>query len=300
MQIRLSISLVTRNRYSSLERWLKSIRSQTMQPYEIIISDDSDFENKELNRKLAIKYRAIYIDGPQKGLSANRNNAFIYCKGTHILSADDDHTHPIDFIEKIYFKLLEYPENIWIISEKDSEFSNIPLACPAEINYNGLAGCKPENPDNSCAISCGATVYPISLFKLYKLYYPENYTFGNIWYLWGLMLNKVGFQIRFLSSTFVIHNWRDTVETSRGYDAEFIASILEANYFVALCYNREFKKSWQLSIFLFFHSLRLILFRNTLPTYNKSVRLSINRILNAKKHSRDFSLVWRKYLLIIK
>ncbi|MFM6022178.1 MAG: glycosyltransferase family 2 protein, partial [Dolichospermum sp.] len=45
--ILLSIALVTRNRPESLERCLKSLRSQNVQPFEVVISDDSDIEHQK-------------------------------------------------------------------------------------------------------------------------------------------------------------------------------------------------------------------------------------------------------------
>ena len=41
-ETRLSVALVTRNRPASLERTLKSLRAQSVQPWNVIISDDSD------------------------------------------------------------------------------------------------------------------------------------------------------------------------------------------------------------------------------------------------------------------
>src|SRR5687768_1983353 len=95
-EIRISVALVTRNRPESLERCLTSWRRQTVAPFEIVVSDDSDTTQTLAMQELASRFNCKYVRGPQRGLYANRNCAALACQGTHILSADDDHTHPED------------------------------------------------------------------------------------------------------------------------------------------------------------------------------------------------------------
>src|SRR3954454_3566516 len=93
--IKLSVALVTRNRPDSLRRTLESLKQQSLQPYEVIISDDSDNETLiAVNNELAQKYSCRYIKGPGKGLYANRNFVARHCSGTHIRTMDDDHEFP--------------------------------------------------------------------------------------------------------------------------------------------------------------------------------------------------------------
>ena len=92
----LSVALVTRNRAASVRRCLESWRRQTVSPDEIVVSDDSDDHLADETARVAAAFGCKYIRGPRKGLYANRNHASLACAGTHILSADDDHTHPPD------------------------------------------------------------------------------------------------------------------------------------------------------------------------------------------------------------
>ena len=66
--VQLSVALVTCNRPDSLERGLDSLRSQSVQPFEVIVSDDSASNQAERVRKLAAEYGGIYCAGPRRGL----------------------------------------------------------------------------------------------------------------------------------------------------------------------------------------------------------------------------------------
>jgi glycosyltransferase involved in cell wall biosynthesis len=92
--IRLSVALVTRDHPESLERGLTSLRAQNVQPFEVIIADDSGVEYKAATQAVAEEYGCIYCVGPHRGLYANRNFAFLQCQGTHIRTMDDDHILP--------------------------------------------------------------------------------------------------------------------------------------------------------------------------------------------------------------
>lgn len=288
----LSIALVTRNRPLSLERWMQSITTQTKVPFEIVVSDDSDMQYTEQVKQICEKYNVLYVTGPKKGLYANRNNAFVYCSGTHILSADDDHTHPVDFIESIYKAIQQSPERIWILAERVPSSPHAPLTCPAEINWNGLAGKTPSNPDDCMAISCGATVYPRKVFNV-GMRYPEYYPFGHIWYLWGVMLHQKEFRISFLHTTFVWHHWMETNDISRAFDSSFVRKYLESNLFVALSFNSIFKKSFALQIILLFKIGKLFLIKETIDSYEVKTKLRFADIKHLFKNVSTFKNEWR-------
>ena len=122
--ILLSVALVTRNRPHSLEQCLMSWHQQTIAPFEIIVSDDSqgDYENEV--RQLATRFGCIYTSGPGRGLYSNRNHAALTCRGSHILTADDDHTHPSDYVEKVLEVIASDPDRIWIFAEKSKKKEN--------------------------------------------------------------------------------------------------------------------------------------------------------------------------------
>src|SRR2546423_3398369 len=90
----ISVALVTRNRPDSLARTLRSLRAQDREPFEVIVSDDSDDEHVPAVRARTDEFEATYRRGPGRGLYANRNAAALACSGTHVRTMDDDHEFP--------------------------------------------------------------------------------------------------------------------------------------------------------------------------------------------------------------
>jgi Glycosyl transferase family 2 len=65
-EILLSVALITRNRPGSLERALVSLRSQSVQPFEVVVSDDSDEEFVSKTESIAHRLNYRYIRGPRR------------------------------------------------------------------------------------------------------------------------------------------------------------------------------------------------------------------------------------------
>src|SRR4030095_1228767 len=131
--IKLSVALVTRNRAESLARTLKNLSRQILQPYEVIISDDSDIEVMvALNIELALRYGCKYIKGPGRGLYANRNFVAKQCSGTHIRTMDDDHEFPENHLIECLRAIKEEPKTIWTIGEfyPTDKVRNLPAPVP--------------------------------------------------------------------------------------------------------------------------------------------------------------------------
>jgi glycosyltransferase involved in cell wall biosynthesis len=211
----LSIALVTRNRPRSLERCLESWRQQTVSPHEIVVSDDSSDEEAAMTEQIACQYGCRYTRGPRRGLYANRNHASLACRGTHIVSADDDHTHPKDYLAVIDDLVATDPRRVWIFSERWPGDTDSPLVCPPELHRSGF-GSAPADPSRCAAIADGASVYPRQIFES-GLRYDETYPFGGLWYLWGKLLKDRGWRITFSDRTFVWHHfWPDDTMPAAG------------------------------------------------------------------------------------
>jgi glycosyltransferase involved in cell wall biosynthesis len=206
MDTKLSVALVTRNRPDSLRRSLQSWRAQTIAPYEIVVSDDSDDDYANSVAEVAREYECVYTRGPRRGLYANRNHASLSCRGTHILSADDDHTHPADYVA-VATELVETdPMRVWVFTERDPMNPEAPLMCPPELHASGF-GQAPADPSHCAAVADGSTVYPRAIFDA-GLRYDESYAFGGLWYLWGKLIACRGWWITFSDRTFVWHHFR--------------------------------------------------------------------------------------------
>jgi glycosyltransferase involved in cell wall biosynthesis len=226
-EIKISIALVTRNRPDWLHKCLTSWRAQTPQPYEIIVSDDSDDSARPEVQQIAKQFGAQWVSGPRRGLYANRNNAFCACSGSHIMSADDDHTHPPGFIRTIVQAIQADSEALWTLSERNPMHPDTPHLIPGELRSDGTVG-PPKDWNDSAAIACGSTVYPRKIFDN-GLRCDETYRFGGLWYLWGHQLRKRGFRIRYCADTFVWHHSETWVEWGKNIDT--LKSKTEADLF---------------------------------------------------------------------
>lgn len=202
--VSLSVALVTRNRPRSLERCLASWRRQADGPDEIVVSDDSDDAGTVESARIAREYACRYIRGPRRGLYANRNQASLASSGSHIISADDDHTHPADYSVVVRDLIATDPGRVWIFSERDAASPEAPLSCPPELHRSGM-GCSPRDPSRCAAIADGTSVYPREVFDT-GLRYDERFAFGGLWYLWGKLLAARGWRISYSPRTFVFHH----------------------------------------------------------------------------------------------
>ncbi len=273
----ISVALVTRNRPESLERCLRSWQSQTVSPFEIVVSDDSDEVYTSRNKELAQQFGCVYTQGPRRGLYANRNHASLTCHGTHILSADDDHTHPQDYVEKILEVVATDPMRVWIFTERHPTQPDAPLICPAELAPDGVIR-APKDPSDCAAIADGCSVYPRQTFDK-GLRYDETYPFGNMWYLWGKLLVKHGWRISFSDSTFVWHH----ATYEREFYQDWLRRQLEASSYVSFVYAWWVEPSVKSHFFAWFFLLKRMILPSSIVGYKVRVRLGITdawRLLN--------------------
>jgi len=204
--IRLSVALVTCNRPSSLARTLRSLREQTIQPWETVIADDSDDERARAVRSLADEFGCRYLAGPKRGLYANRNAAALACGGTHIRTMDDDHTFPRDHLERCLTAVAGDPDSVWIIGEFDAgekRSGEIP-PCPGQLHPRGFS-VTPPDPQDCWSIADGATIYPRTIFDS-GVRYAEEIAFGAVFLEFGGLLHWLGYRIRQLDTTYVVHH----------------------------------------------------------------------------------------------
>jgi glycosyltransferase involved in cell wall biosynthesis len=208
MQYLISIAIVTRNRPDSLERTLESLSKQSVQPFEIIISDDSNSNDFiELNKEIADKFKCKYISGPQKGLYANRNFVAKNCTGTHIRTMDDDHEFPVDHFKVCLEAVKAEPDTIWTIGEYNptSTEMSLPGPVPGQLHARGYSY-TPANMEDYFGISCGASIYPRKVIDDGVLN-VEIFKFGIVYLEYGARLANKKFKIKHLSNTYIIHHY---------------------------------------------------------------------------------------------
>ncbi len=292
----LSVALVTRNRPRSLDRCLSSWHQQTVLPHEIVVSDDSGDAMAPLTEAVTLKHRCVYVRGPRQGLYANRNYASLACQGTHILSADDDHTHQRDYVSVIMSLIEADPTRIWIFSEQYPD-RDTPLFCPPELHRSGF-GCAPANPTHCAAIADGATVYPRQVFDS-GLRYDTTYGFGGMWYLWGQHLAKHGWRISFSDLTFVWHHQRPDgvviLDDGRSRDHGQLQQQLLATTYVQFVDALWLRPSVVRLAWASAYQLRRMLFATSILEFDIRTRLPLGGVASAIKkawRARDHYRHW--------
>jgi glycosyltransferase involved in cell wall biosynthesis len=228
--INLSVALVTRNRPESLRRTLSSLRVQSVQPAEVVVSDDSTGESAESVRELALAFGCRYVRGPRRGLYANRNSAALACKGTHIRTMDDDHEFPPGHLSACMDAIAYDAESIWIIGEfvpGRDRIGDGPPPCPGELDARGYSG-SPTDPSHCWAIADGSSIYPRFVFER-GVRYEQEIPFGQAYLELGSRLSWLKYRIRFLDTTYVIHHDAGQSITEHGIH-------LTSRIFASLCH----------------------------------------------------------------
>lgn len=230
-EIRLSIALVTCGRPDSLARTLASVRAQDIQPWEIVISDDSASDAAPAARALAERYGCRYVRGPQRGLYANRNAAALAVTGTHVRTMDDDHELPPGHLEACLQAIASDPDAVWVIGEWIPDWGpvEVPVPPPGEVHPRGFT-VQPADPARSAALADGSTIFPSSVFKDVGVRYADGFAFGIVYLELGDRLAHLGYRIRVLGSTYIVHH----ATPSSIEDADATAA---ARVFTMLCHS---------------------------------------------------------------
>jgi glycosyltransferase involved in cell wall biosynthesis len=111
--MKISVEIITKNREKELYRCLKSLKTQTVVPFEILIIDASDRKSRyldEFRKDLNIKY----IKVAKAGYSYQRNIGLRKAKGEILAIIDDDSVAEKDWIENIVKAHKKYPKVVAI------------------------------------------------------------------------------------------------------------------------------------------------------------------------------------------
>ncbi|MDX2098580.1 MAG: glycosyltransferase family 2 protein [Leptolyngbyaceae cyanobacterium bins.59] len=290
--VQISVALITRNRPDSLERCLKSVRSQNCQPFEIVVSDDSDPEFVAQTEAIAHAWGCRYVAGPHRGMQANRNQAHRHCQGTHIRTMDDDHEFPPQHFEVIQRVVEGDPASVWVFGEYlEWPTPDSVLHLPGEMQPRGFR--RPvQNPDDCFAISDGATVYPRPIVTQHPFLEGLRYA-GEAEY--GARLKALGYRIRYCAETYIIHHTYNTPSAARLEDkAVLTSSLFIGSYLTYSCYLPNGLKKWECLAYFWWRALRdAVQKSNPGAMDSASDRFSYDRLVSRPFQLGDFWRTWR-------
>jgi GT2 family glycosyltransferase len=174
--MRFSVCICTRNRPDDLQKALKSVQKSHIPIHEVIVSDDStDLRTKEVIRSFFPD--VIYLEGPKKGLSANRNNAIRGLTGTHVLFMDDDVILAGGFFTTIKNEVQDLERrhgNKIIITGLENK--NGSIIYPHDQTFLGFQSRKYKDGEALKTIVINSTVFPANLFK--EILFDEQLIYG--------------------------------------------------------------------------------------------------------------------------
>lgn len=230
--IRLSVALVTRNRPDSLARCLTSLRVQDEQPFEVIVSDDSDANFSAVTQAMARQFDCRWIAGPRRGLYANRNAAALACAGTHVRTMDDDHTFPAGHFDLCHAAVRSDPRAVWTTGEigfVDRKYHSTTETA-SQLCAAGV-GSPVRDPDDNWAIADGSTIYPREIFdRGFRM--VDEFGFGAAYLEFGTWLYHHGFRSRCVRGAMVEHH---------ATAATLLRRSPESTLFASVCFNAFFR-----------------------------------------------------------
>ncbi len=177
--MKLSACITTRNRTKELDACLRALWNSTVKPHSVVVSDDSpDKEVQQQNRQIVEQYPGTtYLNGPQRGVCANRNNAvnaIIPSETNLVCFIDDDICVEPDFIAcalERYKKMPLAQRNCFILSGLSKSPCGNELR-PGKLTFRGYF--TSSNVPETVAIH--AAVFPRKFFE--EEQWDENIFFG--------------------------------------------------------------------------------------------------------------------------
>ena len=173
-----SICICTRNRPEDLSKALQSVERSPYPALEVIVSDDST--NDDTKTLVTSKFPEVkYLEGPRRGLGANRNNALKAITGTHVLFIDDDVVLNESFLEIVHDRLIKQAEQeaIDMIIISGIENKNGKLVFPGEQSFLGYQNVSYQEGDTLRTVVINSTVFPVALFQ--EVLFDEKLVYGN-------------------------------------------------------------------------------------------------------------------------
>ncbi len=143
--------IVTRNRIDMLRKTLLSIKQSVVPAQEIVVSDDST--GNETALMLASEFPEVFrVEGPRRGISANRNLGMSVVRSDYILLSDDDMLVDPNFLGAAMTLVREKNASLVFTATSDDGH----LIYPNTFNFLGYSSrpYKPGDPYNTANQQC--------------------------------------------------------------------------------------------------------------------------------------------------
>lgn len=213
LHLNVSVCICTRNRPEELSKALKSVERSTYPAFEVIVSDDST--NDETRMLVTAQFPAVtFLEGPRKGLGANRNNALKAVTGSHVLFIDDDVVLNENFLEIVRNRLAKQAEQESIdkVIISGIENKNGQLVFPGDQSFVGWQNVPYKEGDTIRTVVINSAVFPVSVFR--DTLFDEKLVYGNDEVDFTTRATMKGFKIILIPEAI---NFHYPSETNRDY-----------------------------------------------------------------------------------
>ncbi|AME24886.1 MAG: glycosyltransferase family 2 protein [Pseudomonadota bacterium] len=170
-----SVCICTRDRPEDLARALRSVEASTYPAHQIIVSDDS----KEPHTRAMVSSefpQVVFLEGPRRGLGANRNSALDAVTGTHVAFIDDDATLSPDFLARMAKSLQnggQHPEKLIVTGY---ELNHGTKVFANATTFFGFQSRPYRSGDFQDTVVINSAVFPAWLFKVIR--FDEHLIYG--------------------------------------------------------------------------------------------------------------------------
>jgi glycosyltransferase involved in cell wall biosynthesis len=175
-----SVCICTRNRAPELLLALESISNSSLDPVQVVVSDDGDDDS--VAALLADQELPItYVRGPRTGLGANRNSAIDAATGDYLLFLDDDAALGEDFLATVARDLAELsPERAVQTIVTGVEINRGQKVRPNEQDMLGFQS-RPYRPGERLrTVVINATLFPREVFERVRFDPSLAYGFDEV------------------------------------------------------------------------------------------------------------------------
>lgn len=169
-----SVCIATRNRPDDLRKAIESVFSSRFPVHQLIVSDDST-DARSRDMVTSSFPQAVFMEGPRRGLSANRNNALLGVTGTHVLFIDDDVVLDADFLGKMASRIgsLHGADRVIVTG---TEMSNGVHVFPHDMGFLGFQDTSHAEAGRGYSVVINSTVFPRQIF--YEQKFDESLVYG--------------------------------------------------------------------------------------------------------------------------
>jgi GT2 family glycosyltransferase len=171
----ITVCVCTRNRPGELARCLQSLQLSAHAIAQTVVSDDStDRLTTELIERSYPWVR--YVQGPRRGLGANRNCALAVAEGEYVLFLDDDACLGPHFVDRCLAMLAQYGSAGQRIIVSGRENNRGVLVRAHDQSFLGFQRVPYQPNDPLKTIVINATLFPRALFA--SVSFDEQLIYG--------------------------------------------------------------------------------------------------------------------------